>query len=209
MNEEGTTKELQYHLNETDENEGTNWPNWRSTTKENNSRANNGTADLNMERKICSVESAKKKAIRGRDARLSNRTSIPLVKIQTINESRTRKNNQNKLNKQLFCEMVDEIQTDTERSIDESEHPCEIVTMNTNLEGSTEKLHTKMKRTNGLSILVENAHSSDVSERHRVGSHSHPREGNHVNVSTMLEQVEDEVTNDAHNRCKLEEKESI
>ena len=108
-----------------------------------------------MGRKTCSVESTKEKAIKGREARLeiSNEASIPLVKIQTSNKSEVCKNTQNRLNRQLFCEVINGIQPDTERSADESDYPYEVFTVVTDLEGITEKLHTEIKRTNGHPTL--------------------------------------------------------
>ena len=72
MDDEETTEKLLYHVVKTKDNEGTDW---RPNPERNRSRVNDDTPQVDLGRKICSID----EAIKGRNARpeVSNKKIHP------------------------------------------------------------------------------------------------------------------------------------
>ena len=103
---------------------------------EDTSRNSNDASLVDTGEKTCSDEISQGKAVEGEDTGLqeSDKASIPLVKIQALDKSKSHKPTQNEINVQLFLKVNNEIETDTEESATKSDYPHEQFTINTDQE---------------------------------------------------------------------------
>ena len=109
-----------------DKHSGTNEPNWISNHAEDNSM---DSADINqgdMGKEICSVGITQGKVFEGEYNRIEkpDRTSIPVVNIQAIDEIENCKHIQEEINMRSFLKVID-----AERSATESDCSNKILTM--------------------------------------------------------------------------------
>ena len=173
-----------------DKHSGTNQPNWKSNHSEDNSM---DSADINqgdMGKEICPVGITQGKVFEGEYNRIEkpDRTSIPVVNIQAIDEIENCKHIQEKINMHSFLKVIDGIQTGTEKSATESDCSNKILTMDT--EQMVERLHTGKEGTNGASNPSADVHPSDTAEQQRNSKEARDSQsGNQRNVYKIFQSL--------------------
>ena len=150
-----------------DKHSGTNEPNWKSSHSEDNSMESADISQGDMGKEIRSVGITQGKVFEGEYNRIEkpDRTSIPVVNIQAIDEIENCKHIQEEINMRSFLKVIDGIQTDTGKSATESDCSNKILTMDT--EQMVERLHTGKEGTNGASNPSVDVHPSDTAEQQR------------------------------------------